>query len=555
MKFSYQVANPRTGGESYLLRFQGAINGQTACVLVDSGRGVDLDSLLGEDEYLTAVLLTHAHLDHYISLSETLRHGAPVYVSEPTANVLENVLTEGEKNYDIGDSSDVLDSLSPVSDWTSLLSGVDVRAVPAGHVPGGAGFVFRFRDDEEYNHVFVTGDFTTRSAGGYPGLPTTFPADVDVLITNGTTRDTFEETLTDATATALRRAEAGSTVLLTASGLTGVSTAYRLGHLSDQLDCAVPVTLVGQAAKLYTDLGYDVPNVETVPVFDGVSGLLQRGAITIAGPEIPVEGSSRTLFSAVKDDAAATLVQLTGGATNPVESASCTVYDYELVNHPTLDTVDTVVAELDPIQIVVGHGTRRQLNRYRGRYDDGFVWLGATDDENVLYDDGRWLAPPWLDEAAADAIRRQDWRENGVRTGTSNAKDWDDVPAVERSDESPPKLSTEGLRIDDLEAQFQSPTMTGESSPSADGDQSGGKPDDSEDTTDSEPAQEPLDDEFRAELLGRLDDIESAVSDSDSRISARVVDAGDGVTLLRVLDADTEFEHGEELELLVSDTK
>lgn len=561
MRFSYQVANPRSGGESYLLRFEGALDGQTACVLVDSGQGVDLDSLLGDDEYLTAVLLTHAHLDHYVSLSKTLRHGAPVYASQPTANVLEHVLTEGEKNYDIGDSDDVLDALTPVTEWTSLLAEVDVRAVPAGHVPGGAGFVFRFRDDEEYNHVFVTGDFTTRTAGGYPGLATTFPADVDALITNGTTRNGVERTLTDATSTALRRAEEGSTVLLTASGLTGVSMAYRLGHLSDQLDCSVPITLVGQAAKLYEDLDYDVPNVETVPVFDGVSELLARGRITISGPEIPVEGSSRTLFSAIEDDAAATLVQLTGGATNPVESASCTVYDFELVNHPTLDTVDSVVSALDPIQIVVGHGTRRQLNQYRGRYDDGFVWLGATDDENVLYDDGRWLAPPWLDEAAADAIRRQDWRQNGVRTGTGEVEGWDDVPPVERDDSSSLDLSTEGLLLDELESQFRSPSMpdvntrdgTDDEAVTNDGaraDASTTERDDSREET----ATKQFDGDFQAELRSRLETIENAVSAPESRIRARVVDAGEDVTLLRVVEGDPEFEHGEELGLILSDS-
>jgi putative mRNA 3-end processing factor len=65
-------------------------------VLVDAGTDVAVDDLLADDEYLTAVVLTHAHADHYQSLAANLRDGAPIYASEATARILESVLDEAE---------------------------------------------------------------------------------------------------------------------------------------------------------------------------------------------------------------------------------------------------------------------------------------------------------------------------------------------------------------------------------------------------------------------------------------------------------------------------
>ncbi|MFC4552096.1 MBL fold metallo-hydrolase, partial [Halorussus sp. GCM10023401] len=464
MRVSYQVANPKHGSESYLLRFEDdGVGGQTACVLFDSGTGVDVEALLGDDEYLTAVFLTHAHLDHYATLTETLRDGAPVYASRPTAEMLGNVFSEGEKHYDVGDHDDVLDALTPLDDWESFAPNLEARPVPAGHAPGAAGFVVCFVDGGQRNHVLVTGDFTKRGIAGYPGLPTTYPEDVDVLVVNGSTTDGYGETLTDALATTLQRAESGSSVLVTASGLTGAAFGYQFAHLCDHLDARVPVTLAGQVAKLYDDLDYAAPTVEAVPVFDDPAALLERGGVTVAGPEIPVEGSARHLFDEIEGDAAATLVQLVGGATDPVESAGCTVYDYELVNHPGVSVVDDLVADLDPIHVVVGHGTRRSLERYRGRYDDGFVWLSEGTDEHVLYDDGRWTAPPWLNQSAVKAIRAQDWRHNGARGSAGG--DWGSVPSVERRDA--PDLAAEGVALDRLEERFLRSRESGRGSASA----------------------------------------------------------------------------------------
>ncbi|PSP40075.1 MBL fold hydrolase, partial [Halobacteriales archaeon QH_7_65_31] len=93
MEIQFQHANPHSGRESVVLRIDGLLTDQTVCVLVDAGQNVSTDDLLDEDtgEYLSAICLTHAHLDHYQSLGDALAHGAPVYAATDTATMLEDV--------------------------------------------------------------------------------------------------------------------------------------------------------------------------------------------------------------------------------------------------------------------------------------------------------------------------------------------------------------------------------------------------------------------------------------------------------------------------------
>jgi putative mRNA 3-end processing factor len=583
MKLSYQHANPSTGGGSYLLRFRNEPEERTACVLVDSGVGVDLDALLGEDEYLAAVLLTHAHLDHYASLSDSIRHGAPVYAADPTANVLEHVLVEGEKNYEIGASDGVVDALEPTDGWTTLVPGVEAAPIPAGHTPGAASFLVRFEDGTRTNTLLFTGDFTTRQVAGFPGISTDLPTGVDGLFVNVSTEDEFEETLSDSLFTIAERARAGSPALVTASGLTGVHYAYLLGHLGERFDESLPVTLVGQAAKLYADFGYDVPNVELVPVFDDPTELVERGTVTIAGPEVPKEGGARRLFRQIEDDSSATLVQLTGGATNPIGTAACTVYDFEIVNHPSISVIDDLVAGFDPIHVVAGHGPRRTLRKFRGRYDERFVWASDDDREQTIYADGRWSPPPWLSETAVQSIRAQDWRSAGLRlddVGDEGPK----LPAVAPADE--PDLEAEGIAVERFEDRYggqtdddllvvDSTTESASTSSGADSalDSSATESVEIEPTTPDHPSAEGKEktedgsaatpevreredridevEEFRAEVLDRLESLESTVADSGTPVRARVLDCEDSVTLLRVL-GDVELDHGEEVEVVLA---
>ena len=183
MRVSYQHANVHSGNESALLRFT-TENGTRACILVDAGDDVDIKSMLADEEYLNAILLTHAHIDHYRTLAKNVHHSAPIYASPATATVLEQALPEAEKDNDLGDVSIALEAIEPIDEWTPILSTLEVRPIAAGHTPGAAGFILRFRDenssDDPFNskqHILVSGDFTARPCAGFPGLRTSYPFD------------------------------------------------------------------------------------------------------------------------------------------------------------------------------------------------------------------------------------------------------------------------------------------------------------------------------------------------------------------------------------------
>ncbi|WP_440770590.1 MBL fold metallo-hydrolase [Natronorubrum sp. DTA28] len=423
MRVSYQHANVRDGNESSLLRFTAA-DGTRACVLVDSGAGVDLDALLAPDEYLNAILLTHAHIDHYRTLAESVRHSAPIYASPATAAVLEQALPEAQKDNDLGNLSPVFDHLEPIDDWTSILSDLEVRPVPAGHTPGAVGFAVRFRDEtgtdgplSDEHHLLMTGDFTRRSCAGFPGLTTSYPFDIDALFLTVSTDESYPDALETALQTVLERAYAGSRVVVATSSLTGVHVATLLTRLAETLDRQLPITLVGQTAKVYAALeeagggAAAEPDsaVETVPVFDRPSTVLEHGGVAITGPDDPTRGSASRLLGAVADDPAGVFVRLGTGNDEPVPDVRCTTHCVDLRNHPSLETIDDLVCELAPTHVVIKHANGGALNRFQRRFDHCFTW--GTNDEDIhrLYDEGEWLSPGWIAERTATKIRAQQW--------------------------------------------------------------------------------------------------------------------------------------------------
>lgn len=548
MRVSYQHANPYHGNESFLLRFH-EDGDQTNCVLVDAGDGVDVEELLGDGEYLTAVLLTHAHSDHYQTLAANVRDGASVYTAPGTAAVLDTVLSEGERNHDLGGGEVVSDALEPIEEWEPITGAVAVRPVPAGHAPGAAGFLIKFEDGIDTHHLLATGDFTRRRAGGYPGFQTALPVDIGCMFVTGSTNDSFADALTESVGTAAKRAREGASVLVTADGLTSVQYAYLLGHLGERFDRSVPITLVGHAAKLYADLGYDVPNVEGVPEYDDPRELLAPESVAIAGPDVPTEGSASRLFDVIKDDSNAVLVQVVSGGSTPVASAGCTVYDYELSNHPTEAEVDDVVETLFPMQVVVTHQSQWASRPYKDKYDS-FVWTtDGNTDERDIYGDGRWLHPPWLKEWTVRDIRAKH------RT-TVGPERTDSFPALERATD--PDFVAEGLDVDGVSERLHlsadtRPTATDSTMAERESDDTIEPTNPTEtaatteavaDSTSTSAATEPT----LSAVLSRLDAIETAVS--PKTFSARVVDAGDGVTLLR-LPEDVALQHGHEVEVAI----
>lgn len=440
MRISYQHVNPSAGNETFLLRFEDDSFEGTPCLLVDAGQDARVDDDLSGDDYLAAICLTHAHLDHYENLPRCHRDDVPIFTSPATAAVLPDVFDVAARDYDVRQDGRVADCVRGVDDWTTVVPGVDVRPIPAGHTPGAVGFVVRVRDGDETLRLLATGDFTARAAAAFPGFDPEQFLDVDVLFLTVASDDAFSERITDALGEVLERARAGGPVLVTTSGLNGVHVATLLARAVERFDLSIPVRVVGQVAKHYANLGYD-DRVETVPVFEDPQQCLASGVVTIAGPEIPRERSSGRLFDAIRDDPAATVVQLTSGGYAPVESEPCTVSRYTLVNHPTADALADVVPALEPVHTVLVHTQDVDATQFRDRWQS-YVWATGDDRPQVLYADGDWEPPDWVGDRAAHYVRSQ-----GAQTLGSVSQLGGDLPLPSIDRRPDVELAAEGVDV------------------------------------------------------------------------------------------------------------
>jgi putative mRNA 3-end processing factor len=298
--------------------------------------------LLTPEDELVAICLTHAHLDHYQSLETCRRNQTTIYASPSTAALLPEIFEVAAREYDVTTTDATSQAIEPLDGWTTVAPGIAIYPLPAGHAPGAASLLFRFDDGNDQHHVLATGDFTTRRAAGYPGFKAPPTLDIDVLFLTAATSDTFSEQLTEALGHALQRAHSGAQTLVTTSGLVGVHVAYLLDAVRSELDLGVTIHLAGQVAKLYDTLEYDCQHVTSIPQFADPQTCLQRGTITIAGPEVPRERSSGRLFGRIREDPSACVVQLISSSEDPVTGGQCTIHDYKIANHPTRDTLEAV---------------------------------------------------------------------------------------------------------------------------------------------------------------------------------------------------------------------
>lgn len=541
MRVSYQNANPRSGHESYYIKFEDRSSTTTNCVLVDSGEGVDVESDLGDEEYLSAVLLTHAHADHYQTVSENVQDGAKVLMTPATASVLENVLSEASKHAGTKgiDWSEIGDAVEPVTEWYSITADVEVRPVPAGHVPGACGYLIRFEEDK---HLFSTGDFTFDRAAGYPPLPKRELEElgIDVLFLNASTSEPGQ--LTESIDKILEQAVSGGHVLVTASGMTCVKYVYVLGHLIEEQGLGLTVSIAGQAAKIYEDIGYDVPNVTSYPVYESTDEIL-KADISVAGPEKPTEGSSEKIFKGIEDDSSATLVRVLGSSSRTTESAGCTVMDFERVNHPTQEKLQELVKDLNPAHTVIQHGN---TERWEGdKFDFTMTWSDNKTEHRVLYSKGDWQPPGWLDESTSEMLLQNN--RSRKKPDVSGIMGGDEIqemlepefPKIEPLS-GKVNLGEEGIRMDEIrdrKSKVNEPAMDTEMT----GDEG------TEDGTIPKEGNESL-----REIRERLERIEEKVDTEKHR--AVVVDTAGGDLLLRLEGkepTDLELEHGEIVDVSV----
>lgn len=454
MEVSFTHMNPGAGHESTLLSVRPE-TAESKHYLVDAGRSVSPQAFLSGEETIDGIFLTHAHSDHYESLGDVLAQSdesVPVYASPQTSAIFAQVFSEANTNRDIGTTDTatetVVDAFQPINEWTDLAPDVDVLPLPAGHTPDAAAFLFRVDDIETHGEsvtILVTGDFTQRSDAGHPGLSIPDRLDIDVMVANATTNDTFETDLNDVVSTVLERALGGATVVVGAGALTGVHVAFLFGHLSARLGRALPVCVAGQAAKLYETLEYDVPSVTATPTFDEPGEILGPGHVTIAGPAVPRRGSTERLFGAIADDPGALYVQLASSADGETDGAVCAVQAYELGNHPSSSGFQTFVEENLPRHLLPKHvdeGAAREIGR---EFDSVFHWANDDLDEHTLYADGSFVAPHWVTDSRANLIRKRNYRESEMRIPVEDpaeevaAPDWTEAvsnPSAEGVDEA-----------------------------------------------------------------------------------------------------------------------
>ena len=88
------------------------------------------------------------------------------------------------------------------------------------------------------------------------------------------------------------------------------------------------------------------------------------------------------------------MVQLIGSGTDSIQDGQCTIHTYEVVNHPTRETIDGVHETIDPYHTIVVHRHRGVGPEYN--YLSSIVWSPADDAEYTLYRDGDWQNPPWM---------------------------------------------------------------------------------------------------------------------------------------------------------------
>jgi putative mRNA 3-end processing factor len=549
MQISFRHTNPATSHDSTLLEVSPR-DQDPYWYLIDAGESVSPNAFINADDSLDGVFLTHAHSDHYASLGDVLSSEIPLYTSPPTGEIVEQVYTEADRYQNLGNAGSIAESLTPIETWTELADGIYALPIPAGHTAGAAAFLFRI-DDLEYNNetvtILATGDFTLRSAAGYGGLTVPDSIDIDLMLANAATTPDFPEQLSEAVGTILERSLGGATTLVATGSLTGIHIAYVLGHLSEQLDRSLPIHLAGQAAKLYSALNYNVPSVSLHPEFNHTDEVLASGAVTVAGPEAPNEGSTKRLFGVLKNNPDAVFVQLTTSSPEIIDGVACATHHFELSNHPSEDQFLSFVEDHLPRHLVLKHVGPKEAKELGSSFGNLFHWGNEDMNTHLLYDDGEWVAPQWLSTSNATRIRQKNYRESDVRMPIDQPIK--DLPTISW-DRGSATLQAEGVAVDNLQERFESTKPEQPSHREAtktDQETSSTDTASTEATSEAEPAAESEDAEistaFQTETVERLNAIESTLEDLTSTSSVEeTVETGFNTVETRLDDVETTVE-------------
>lgn len=538
MRLHYQRANPDTGGESFLLRFEGVCPDRIACLLVNSGRGVDVEDLLDESrgEFLTGIIINNAHPECYCTLGENVRDDVPIYATHETAQIVATALT-GPHARSIDQPETVIDQMVVVDEWHQPMSGVQMHPLPVGHAPGAAGFLFEIVDGKRYRTLFIADEFTVRQAGGYSGVSLDLDVEIDAMILTDATDKPVASTLTQACSIICERANTGSTVLVTADEPTGLHVAGLLGRLNT-LKESRSVTILGRIATLWEELGYTAPNVTIQP--EDRFEALGPGSIAVATPTTPVQGLSGRLFEELTDDPDAMVVRLTHGEATPMSASRCMVQSLPWRNVPTQDTLSTVIDAFTPVQVVVAD--RNTATTEHGTPNcDSFVWCVDDDLVYTLFDGARWVAPSEVDPDTEHRIRSRasDRYEEPLLSEYE--------PSIPLPQYSEPDIAAEGIDGETIHEQIKEPEPSEQTATPM-------PPPAVPDTKPESSATDGGTTSISASLAALNEQLTTVQSIIDGRTHrASVVDAGDDVCLFRIQNPPASFEHGQKVNLLVTE--
>lgn len=406
MNLSYQCANPTTQDSSFVLRFH-LNSGKNPVVLVDSGPGVDLSNLLNDDDYLAGVLLTHLHQDHYISLPENIKRGTRIFTSEINRTILQNVLVNYAPKHSQTPTewatASLFKDIQVPSDWEEITEEIHVRRIPVGHAFGATGFVIRFRENNDWQHIVISGDVSFDSVAGMPPATDILPIEPTVLFVNTPENGVeSENNLTEILNSILESRDNNCTLVATSS-LTSIQFALIVAKIAEQYDESLQATLVGLAGGMFEALDYTNPHIETYPHPDEIESLTKPGHILFAGSENLKVGYSAQIHQRLSRIGGETFQLLGWDNKHNPQNQTEAVTTFQYSQHATERELADYVRALGPIHTILGHGGYERL---KSQLRDCFVWeSGNTRDPRLLYSSTKgWHGPPWLDSGVVDTI-------------------------------------------------------------------------------------------------------------------------------------------------------